>query len=165
MPSRPFWRDFKLAANNIVNPQYEHKSVAATYIVMQRCLTALISWNVCRVYSVECVSNVYPAQYGAVLFFLLWLIIYFYFVHYDDVIMTMLASQITSLTVVYSIVYSGVNQRRHQSSASLAFVWEIHRGPVNFPHKWPVTRKMFPFDDVIMYLCPYYHINIRSMKY
>ena len=73
--------------------------------------------------------------------------------HYDDVIMTMLASQITSLTVVYSIVYSGVNQRKHQSSASLAFVREIHRGPVNFPHKWPVTRKMFPFDDVIMF-CP-----------
>ena len=71
--------------------------------------------------------------------------------HYDDVIMTMLASQITSLTVVYSIVYSGVNQRKHQSSASLAFVREIHRGPVNFPHKWPVTRKMFPFDDVIMH--------------
>ena len=70
--------------------------------------------------------------------------------HYDDVIMTMLASHITSLTVVYSIVYSGVIQRKHQSSASLAFVREIHRGPVNFPHKWPVTRKMFPFDDVIM---------------
>ena len=70
--------------------------------------------------------------------------------HYDDVIMTMLASQITSLAVIYSIVYSGVNQRKHQSSASLAFVREIHRGPVNFPHKWPVTRKMFPFDDVIM---------------
>ena len=74
----------------------------------------------------------------------------FYARHYDDVIMTTLASQITSLTVVYSIVYSGVIQRKHQSSASLAFVREIHRGPVNFPHKWPVTRKMFPFDDVIM---------------
>ena len=72
--------------------------------------------------------------------------------HYDDVIMTMLASQITSLPVVCSIVYSDVNQRKHQSSASLAFVREIHRGPVNFPHKWPVTRKMFPFDDVIMTL-------------
>ena len=71
-------------------------------------------------------------------------------IHYDDVIMTMLASQITSLMVVYSIVYWGVNQRKHQSSASLAFVREIHQGPVNFPHKWPVTRKMFPFDDVIM---------------
>ena len=37
-----------------------------------------------------------------------------------------------------------------KSSTSLAFVWEIHRWPVNFPHKGPVTRKMFPFDDVIM---------------
>ena len=75
--------------------------------------------------------------------------------HYDDVIMTMLASQITSLPVVCSIVYSDVNQRKHQSSASLAFVREIHRGPVNFPHKWPVTRKMFPFDDVIMIITEY----------
>ena len=48
-------------------------------------------------------------------------------VHYDDVIMTQLASQITSLTVVYSAVYSDADQRKHQSSASLAFVWGIHR--------------------------------------
>ena len=61
-----------------------------------------------------------------------------------------IASQITSLTIVYSPVYSYVDQRKHQISASLAFVWGIHRGPVNFPHKRPVTRKMFPFDDVIM---------------
>ena len=61
-----------------------------------------------------------------------------------------MASQITSLTIVYSIVYSDADQRKHQSSASLAFVWGIHRGPVNSPHKWPVTRKMFPFDDVIV---------------
>ena len=47
--------------------------------------------------------------------------------HYIDVIMTMMASQITSLTVVYSIVYSGADQRKHQSSASLAFVRGIHR--------------------------------------
>ena len=47
--------------------------------------------------------------------------------HYDDVIMTILASQITSLTVVYSIVDSGVDQRKHQISASLAFVRGIHR--------------------------------------
>ena len=40
--------------------------------------------------------------------------------------------------------------RKHQSSASLAFVRGIHRGPVNSPHKWPVMRKMRPFDDVIM---------------
>ena len=61
-----------------------------------------------------------------------------------------IASQITSLTIVYSTVYSDADQRKHHSSASLAFVWGIHRGPVNSPHKWPVTRKMFPFDDVIM---------------
>ena len=64
--------------------------------------------------------------------------------------MSTIASQITSLTIVYSTIYSGADQSKHQSSASLAFVWEIHRGPVNSPHKWPVTRKMFPFDDVIM---------------
>ena len=72
------------------------------------------------------------------------------YVHYDDVRMGAIASQITSLTIVYSIVYSDADQRKHQSSASLAFVRGIHRGPVNSPHKWPDTRKMFPFDDVIM---------------
>ena len=72
------------------------------------------------------------------------------FWHYYDVIMGAMASQITCLTIVYSTVYSDADQRKHQSSASLAFVRGIHRGPVNSPHKWPVTRKMFPFDDVIM---------------
>ena len=62
-----------------------------------------------------------------------------------------MASQITSLAIVNSIVYSGVDQRKHQSSASLAFVRGIHRGLLNCPHKWPVTRKMFPLDDVIMW--------------
>ena len=71
--------------------------------------------------------------------------------HYGDVIMGAIASQITSLTIVYTIVYSDADQIKHQSSAPLAFVWEIHRGPVNSPHKWPVTRKLFPFDDVIMH--------------
>ena len=66
--------------------------------------------------------------------------------------MSTIASQTTSLTIVYSTIYSGADQSKHQSSASLAFVWGIHRGPVNSPHKWPVTRKKFPFDDVIMYM-------------
>ena len=73
--------------------------------------------------------------------------------------MTTIASQITSLTIVYSTVYSGADQSKHQSSASLAFVWGIHRGPVNSPHKWPVTRKMFPFDDVIMNIPEGYGYN------
>ena len=71
-----------------------------------------------------------------------------------------MASQITSLTIVYSIVYSGADQSKHQSSASLAFVRGIHRGPVNSPHKRPVTRKMFPFDDVIMFCMPLMSLNI-----
>ena len=64
-------------------------------------------------------------------------------IHYNDVIMGAIASQISSLTIVYSTVYSGGDQRTHQSSASLAFVRGITRWPVNSPHKWPVTRKMF----------------------
>ena len=71
--------------------------------------------------------------------------------HYNDVIMGAIASLITSLAIVYSAVYSDADQRKHQSSASLAFVWGIHRGQVNSPHKWPLTRKLFPFDDVIMW--------------
>ena len=51
------------------------------------------------------------------------------------------------LTIVNSTVYSGAHQRKHQSSASLVFVWGIHRWPVNYPHKGPVMRKMFPFND------------------
>ena len=66
-----------------------------------------------------------------------------------------IASQITSLTIVYSTFYSDADQRKHQSPASLAFVRGIHRGAVNSPHKWPVTRKMFPFDDVIMSIKPF----------
>ena len=64
--------------------------------------------------------------------------------------MSVMASQITSLTIVYSTVYSGADQRKHQNSASLAFVRGINRWLVNCQHKGAVARKMFPFDDVIM---------------
>ena len=60
------------------------------------------------------------------------------------------ASQIINLAIVNPTVYTGVDQRKYQSSASLAFVRGIHQWPVNSSHKWPVTRKMFPCDDVIM---------------
>ena len=66
-----------------------------------------------------------------------------------------MASQITSLMIVYSTIYLGADQSKHQNSAALAFVGGINRGPVNSPHKWPVTGKMFPFDDVIMKKCRY----------
>ena len=70
--------------------------------------------------------------------------------HYNDTIMSKMATLITSLTIVCSIVYSGEDQRKHQTSASLALVRRIHQWPVNSPHKGPVTRKIFPFYDVIM---------------
>ena len=69
--------------------------------------------------------------------------------HCNDVIMSAMASQITSLIIVYSSVYSGIDQRKHQSSASPVFLMGIHRWLVNSPHKGPITRKMFPFDGFI----------------
>ena len=70
--------------------------------------------------------------------------------HYKDVITSAMVTRIISLTIVYSTVYSGADQRKQQSSASLAFLGEFSG------HRWiprskgPVTRKMFPFDVVIM---------------
>ena len=81
--------------------------------------------------------------------------------HYSDVIMDAMTFQTTSLTIIYSTAYSGASQRKHQSSASLGFVRGIHRWLVNSPHKWPVTRKMFPFDDVIMRVNIFVHVNSR----
>ena len=82
--------------------------------------------------------------------------------------MGVMASQITSLTIVYSTVHAGEDQRKHQSSASLAFVRGIRRWTVNSPHKWPVTWKVFPFDDVIMpyhyFYCWYMFSSYNSSK-
>ena len=70
--------------------------------------------------------------------------------HYNDVIMSAMASQITGVSIVYLIVSSDADQIRHQSFDSLAFLRGIHQWQEKSPHKEPVTRKMFPFDDVIM---------------
>ena len=74
-----------------------------------------------------------------------------------DVIKIVMASQIFNLTIVYSTVYSGVDQGKHESSASLAFVRGIHRWPVNSPHKGPVTRTILPFHDVVMHSSSGFH--------
>ena len=65
--------------------------------------------------------------------------------HYSNVIMSSMASQITSvdISMVCSTVCSDADQRKHQSSASLVFVRGIHGWPANSPHKGPVTRKCF----------------------
>ena len=95
-----------------------------------------------------------PCQSALLLFVCLWSLLFalqrLEFWHYSGVMMGTMVSQITSLTIVYLTIYSGADQRKHRSFASLAYVWAFHWWPVNFPHKWPVTRKMFPYDDVIM---------------
>ena len=86
------------------------------------------------------------------------------YIHYNDVIMSALVSQITGVSIVCSSVGSCADKKKHQSSAALAFVWGIHRWPVNSLHKEPVTRKMFPFDDVIMWRHQY-HVCPLGLKF
>ena len=112
------------------NCHFNRELCSINYLYINLYIYMYIIFNDVKVYTVE------PPQITA---------------HYTDVIMTEWASQITSLTIVYSAVYSGGDQRKHQNSASLAFVRGIHRRPGNSPRKGPVTRKMFPLDDVIMY--------------
>ena len=71
-------------------------------------------------------------------------------IHYDDVRMGAIASQITSLAIVYSAFYSGVYKKKTSKLRVTGLCVGNSPGPVNSPHKGPVTRKMFPFDDVIM---------------
>ena len=79
--------------------------------------------------------------------------------HYSDVIMSTMASQITNVWIVYSTICSGADQRKHQNSASLAFEGY---SPVagEFPHKGSVMRKMFPFNDVTMSV---YEISLAGL--
>ena len=102
--------------------------------------TSLRSWifidNSCTPHHISMLSPIIWPSYCAI--------------YYNDVMMIAMASQVTNLTIVYSTVYTDTDQRKQQSSASLAFVRGIHRWSVNSPHKGPVTRKMFPFDDVIV---------------
>ena len=82
--------------------------------------------------------------------------------HHCDVIMSALASQITGVSIVCSTVSLGADQRKLQSSASLAFMRGIYRWAANSPHKGPVTLKMFPSDDVTM-IRMFRHIWVIAM--
>ena len=84
--------------------------------------------------------------------------------HYTDVIMCALRLRSPASRLFTQPFIQGADQRKRQSPASLAFVRGIHRGPMNSPHKWPITRKIFPFDDVIMRFSKYgdsHFIKIR----
>ena len=85
-------------------------------------------------------------------------------IHYSDITMSTMASQITGVVIVYSTDCWGTDQRKHQSSASLDFVRGIHRWPVNSPHKGPVTWKIFPLDDIIMLIAKILCWLVMSIK-
>ena len=74
--------------------------------------------------------------------------------------MRTMVAQIIGVSIVYATVCSGAD-KKHRRSASLAFVRGIRRWPANSPHKGPVTRRMFPFDDVIMW---WRHHVVMSFK-
>ena len=82
--------------------------------------------------------------------------------------MSVIASQIAGVLIVYSTVCSGADERKYQGSASLAFVGGIQLWSVDSPHKGPVTQKMFPFDDVIMCgssLSTWSHVDFMTWRY
>ena len=78
--------------------------------------------------------------------------------------MDTMTSQITRLTIVYLTVYSAQIKENIKAPRHWPFVPGIHRWQVNSPHKWPVTRKMFPFDDVIMLYAPLTQCGLFSAK-
>ena len=80
-------------------------------------------------------------------------------IHYSNAIMDTMASQINSLAIVHPTVYSGADLVKHQSSVLLTLC-AGHRSPVNSPHKGPVRRNVFPFDDVMFLIPP----NVRTIK-
>ena len=75
--------------------------------------------------------------------------------------MSAMESQITSLTIAYSSVYSRRRWKKTSKLRITGLVRGIDRWPVNSPHKGPVTRKVFPFEDVIML----WELEVWSMFY
>ena len=104
-------------------------------------------------YSLLVIGTLRMWLFGFVLVYVIWL--KWISAQYSDVIMSAMASQITGVSIVCWVVCSRADQSKHQSFTSLAFVRGIHRWPVDSPHKGPVTRGMFLFDDVIMNYFPY----------
>ena len=96
------------------------------------------------------------------------------FSHYSDVLMSTMASQITSLTIVYSSVYSGADQRKYQSSASLAFEFPALTG--EFPAQRASNAENvsiwwhhhLEFNSALLHLCVRiinFHISSKFVIY
>ena len=119
--------------------QLRHMSVMTPQLFVQQIVQANVKWSIkATLLLFVGIHRWHVAHKGSVMqkawphhdVIMMWYLINMcagFSYHYIDVIMTTMASQITSLTVVYSTVYSDADQRKHQSSASLVFVWGIHR--------------------------------------
>ena len=140
---RKMWQQWERL---ILIEEYSHISQGLDWVIQQ----GIVSYNVARPYGKASyrLLNKGPGLHGPMTRI---------GKHYNDVIMSAVASQITGASIIWSIVGPGADQNNLQSSASLAFVRGIHRWPVNSPHNRPVTRKMFPFDDVTMW-----HVIVAS---
>ena len=79
--------------------------------------------------------------------------------HYNDVTMSVVASEITSLMIVYSTIYSSADQRKHQSSASLAFVLGIHWWLVN-----SLQKRARNTENVSIWLC-HHGVQINGVSW
>ena len=141
------------ATSHYIYMQYEY--YGATFIIQQRDMTDSLLSIVLHFSSIKQFDQRCNCQNNDVILccvgvaYLRSVVTRYTFGLYSDVIMSAMASHIIDVSIVYSTVCSGVDQRKYQSFASLAFVRGIHRWSVNFPHKGPVTRK---FDVVIMRL-------------
>ena len=119
----------------------------------------LVNRTMCRAYVLKestikmwCNSNMFPSWLNTSIILSAYAqLLIFTVLHYGDVIMRAMAFQITDVSIIHPTVCWGADQRKHQSSASLAFVRGIHRWPVKSSHKGPVMWKVFPFNNVIMY--------------
>ena len=106
------WKSFQTSINEATKPRYYWPFVTGIY---RWAVNSSFKWN--RFDFIESSWNLFRIN---VMDMWIWC-------HYSDVTMGAIESQIIGLTIVYSTVYSGADQRKHQSSASLAFVWGIHR--------------------------------------
>ena len=134
---------------NITNFTSRGDNVTMGFIYLRNFYPKFCQANVIRTHSFLCavITNPRPQSNRSMAWVKFMLLVQ---VQYIDVIMNEIASRLTSVSMVYSTVCSGADQRKHKRSVPLALVRGSYRWPMNSPHKGPVTRKIFPLDDVIM---------------
>ena len=141
-----FWRR-RCTCNQIISPFSQIKFYAN--LSVSRIISTMYAKSQCYFLSYAVLLDNYILGSLILVFFLWFGNSLISLSHYNNVIMSAMESQITGVSIVYSTVCSGAAQRKHQRSASFAFMGGIHRWPVNSPHKGPRTGKMFSCDEGI----------------